>query len=165
MGKIQRAEDILQQLIELYRRKHALLEEMLRITTEKNRVDEKDCPEEILRLIDDRQEYMQKVDAIDDEIKKCEKWHSEVLSFDAGQGNISTGQPDLSWEVIDTFRRTNLKLVGQIQELDRQQKRKLETELSYIKKIQEKLKVGRQTLIAYRNKTSIPESVFIDKKE
>jgi len=87
---------------------------------------------------------MQKVDAIDDKIKKCEKWHSEVLSFDAGQGNISTGQPDLSWEVIDTFRRTNLKLVGQIQE---------------------KLKVGRQTLIAYRNKTSIPESVFIDKKE
>lgn len=164
MSAQRQAEAILNKLFQLNLHKFSLLEEMFKVTFERNGLDEAEQAEEILAFFEVRQALMEKVDIIDAEIKELNRRYANLREED--NQPYTPSEPIASlWNKIVEQIGPCLKLVEGIQELDERQKPRLEKQLTDMKKFYERIKVGRQTLSAYRNKTSFPESVFIDKKE
>lgn len=148
-------EDADLRLAVLYDEKIGLLEEMLRLTTKRAGLDEAGQAEEILALIDARQELMEKADCLDAEIKRC-------AELPGGGGN-----PGLPGSPVAEKRLACLDLVRRIMLLDRQQGPRLEEELERLKKQQAKLKAGRQVMGAYSGmpRHDHPEGIFVDEKK
>lgn len=142
-----KAEESLRELLELYRGKHFLLAEMLGITTQMNNLDEAEEVGKILALLQVRQGYIDKIDIIDAEISE----HSGEYKKVSG--------------IIEEQRLLCLKLVEEMQYLDRQQQQRLARQFNGMKKLQEKIKMVRKTLNAYGKGPFQPVSLFIDKKE
>lgn len=141
------AEESLGELLELYRRKHFFLAEMFGITTQMNNLGEAEEVGKILALLEVRQGYIDKIDIIDAEISEHSREYKKVS------------------DIIAEQRLLCLKLVEEMQELDRQQQQRLARQFKGIKKLQEKIKIGRKTLNAYGKGPFQPASLFIDKKE
>ncbi|MHB8916626.1 MAG: hypothetical protein ACYC4H_01250 [Desulfocucumaceae bacterium] len=148
---------------ELYNRKLELLEKMLEATSVRVGLCETHRSEDILLLTEARQAIMEKVDVLDADIKEFTLMFFK-LKDEAGPGDYSKELAG-AWEEVRERRQAGLMLVEKMQELDRQQKPRLELELSSLKKKQEGLRVSRQTVSAYSRKTSLLESFFIDKKK
>lgn len=141
-----KGEDALRDLLELHRQKHVLLAEMLRVTTQMIGLNEVDQAAEIVALLQERQGYIDRIDVVDAQISK----HSGVYDK----------MPEIGEQ-----RLLCLKLVGEIQGLDRLQQQKMARHFEAIKKLQGKIKAGRQTINAYHKRPSETASVFIDQKE
>lgn len=144
-----REEALSKRIIELYGRKNELLAKMLELTSGMGSLDVAEGPGEILALIEARQACMEKVDVLDREIAQLSGSLPECL---AGAG-----------EKIKEQRQSCLRLVTEIQELDRRQKAQLELQLTKFRELRDKLAVSRRTAGAYRKHTPLPRSVFIDK--
>ncbi|MFZ5632089.1 MAG: hypothetical protein ACOY40_04515 [Bacillota bacterium] len=160
----QQAEIVLQDLLALHRRKHGLLVKMLGVTSERTSLNEEEQPEEILALVEARQSYMEKVDVLDAEIRRLTLRLNQLAGGEERPGN----RPERlagAWEKINEQRESCLKLVGEMQEMDRRQKPLLEIRLSKLKEMQKKVRVSRRTINAYLKNASQPESVFIDKRK
>lgn len=140
-------EDLLRKVFELYRRKHGLLAEMLRFTTQMTNLSEAEEIEKILALLQVRQGYIDSINIIDSEISEHSREYKKM--------------PD----IIEEQRLLCLKLVEEMQELDWQQQQRLAQHFGTMKKLQEKIRMGRQTINAYHKRPSETASVFIDQKE
>lgn len=148
---------ILQSLLGFNSQRYYLLSEMLLITNEMSRLNELEQSEKIIYLIDSRQVYMDNIDAINQEITEL----NNDLSPSADK------LPDdlaIIWGKITELRQSGLEILEQIQELDRQQKNRLNQQLPHISKQREKLKAGRQMLTVYGKKAPL-ESLFIDREK
>ncbi len=148
-------EDAALRLAVIYDEKIGLLEEMLRLTSDRAGLDEAGQAEEILALIDARQALMEKADCLDAEIKR----YAEL----PGGGD----NPGLPGGPAAERRQACHDLVRRIMLLDRQQGPRLEEELERLKRQQAKLKAGRQAAGAYSGKPGQdrPEGIFVDEKK
>lgn len=160
MSLYNKVENSLQKLIQLNHQKYALLEEMLRITSRRNSLSEVDQPEEILGLIEERQIYIEKIDVIDIDIQK----HVNLVKVESDSNNLPAHLTNL-WEEHREQRRSHLQLLDQMRELDRQQKSRLELQILDLKQQHKKVRAGRNTISAYRNRSTFLEGVFIDGKK
>lgn len=160
MSLYNKVENSLQKLIQLNHQKYALLEEMLRITSKRNSLSEVDQPEEILRLIEKRQIYIEKVDVIDIDIQK----NVNPVKAESDSNNLPVHLTNL-WEEFREQRRSHLQLLDQMRELDRQQKPRLELQILNLKQQHKKVRAGRNTISAYRIRSTFLEGVFIDRKK
>lgn len=163
MGGREQIENVLGNLKGLYGRKIELLEKMYESTSVRTGLCEVTHYDDIILLTGARQAMMDKVDLLDAEIKEFTLMFFK-LKDEAGPGDYSEELED-AWDEVRERRQTGQLLVEKIQELDRQQKPRLEQELVRLEKKQEELRVSRQTAIAYHKKPTLPESVFIDKKK
>ncbi len=155
-------EVLLRRLEELYGKKHALLAKMLELTSARAGLDEADLAEEILDLVEARQAGMEEVDAVDAEIMKIDN----LLSRTEGEGcpDKPAGERLAVREAVGDLRQQCLRLVEEMQEMDRLQMPKLQSQLAKLGELREKLGTGRRTLNAYRAGVSDPGGVFVDKK-
>lgn len=142
-----KSEELLRELLDLYRQKQGLLAEMSRVTTQMSSLSEAEETDIILELLQERQGYMDSIDTIDAEIRKHSRAYDKM--------------PD----IIEEHRLQCQELVGGIQEMDRQQRQKLVRHFNVVEMSLERVKTSRQTINAYHKRPSKPISVFIDKKE
>lgn len=152
-------EEILERLGELYSQKVVLMEEMLRITSRMTSLDQAEMALEILDLLEERQECINRVDGVDAQIRLFEK-----NIVDINPGGMARG-PSGDDERIKGQQSCILSLVTEIQRLDRDHLPRLNRMLSEARVIREKLMIGRSTAGAYLSHKSSVKSIFIDRKE
>lgn len=158
------AETLLQKLYEFHQCKYKLLKEMHEVTSARSRlVDEKEI-DQILQLTEVRQGCIEKIDILDVEIY-------EIMSKLKGlfdEPDVESSLPEklkLAIDKIKEIKGDQLKLIGKMMALDKNQGVIMEKAFGELRVLRDKLKVGRQTLNAYHGKPPSRNSVFVDEKK
>lgn len=155
------AEALLKQLINLYREKQILLEDMLRITLACNELSNNERFDELSEILESRQGRIDKVDLIDPEIAKLSRCLKESEDDQIKMPETLSGICD----EIRERRQDCFNLVQNIRSVDGQTRSRLDAHLAALKKQGEEIITGRRTVNAYRTRTPQGDSLFIDKRK
>lgn len=153
----------MERFLDLIKQKNSLLEEMLEQTAQRNLLNEPGQAEQILDRIEARQHIIEKIGRIDSEVKVI------YPGYDGGEEkmppSVLTEEGTRVLELIEKERRRGAVLAGRIMELDRILESRLKYHFQIIKAERAKLSAGRLAYKAYTKKSSVQDSIFIDKRK
>lgn len=158
------AETLLQKLYEFNQCKYKLLKEMHEATSARSRLSEEKEIDQILQLTEVRQGCIEKIDILDVEIYEIMSKFNGLLDAPGDERSLPE-EVKPAIEMIKEIKSEQLKLVGQMIDLDKEQGGLLEKVFGELRVMRDKLKVGRRTLNAYHGKPALRNSIFVDEKK
>lgn len=153
-------EIFLKSLVMLHRQKYSLLKDMHKATTVGSILDAPERADEILEYVQSRDEYIEKINILDKQIQKTIEGLNGLISSNTDYDALSG-----IFGEIKKIEDDQEKLLKEMLEMDKMHGGKIEQSIKKIMLIKKDITVGRQTLKAYIERTTLPGSAFIDEKK
>lgn len=161
MNKKCYVQKILDQLLVVLKQKEKLMQQILLLS--KRLVNETGDWDVLDNLLNARQEYIQKTDALDQQARLLRKKITSDQSV-VNWEDLSRICPQ-SWQQLENIREQNKKIALQSQNLTKQSCDLAVTKLKSLEKDINKIQSSKKVLNTYQKTPAQPDSYFLDKKK